>query len=282
MDGEGSKDDNAMHVSAVAHGDGLTVLQWRRLRGAFMRDPEDEIFTPKKTYRTIQLERAGKEIIMRAAHPGEPLQTIGSVVLEDMPDEVLAGLFISSHNPDIVEEANVWNVRIDQPVPDSYNPGRDGYLGCRLELLNVFDGKRKVIHEEPGRFEAPNWTPDGKKLIINKDGSLYRIPVEGGELEKINTGTANRNNNDHGISFDGKMLALSHHREGLPGGGSTVYVVPIEGGTPKQVTEAHTIILARMGAEQQGSVVCRSTRRKKLRHLQDCSKRRQRDQAYKQ
>ncbi len=114
-----SKDDNAMHVSAVAHGDGLTVLQWRRLRGAFMRDPEDEIFTPKKSYRTIQLERAGKEIIMRAAHPGEPLQTIGSIVLEDMPDEVLSGLFIGSHNPDVVEEANVWNVRIDQPVPDS-------------------------------------------------------------------------------------------------------------------------------------------------------------------
>ncbi|HMG89673.1 MAG TPA: hypothetical protein VK589_06425 [Chryseolinea sp.] len=235
----GSKDDNAMHVSAVAHGDGLTVLQWRRLRGAFMRDPEDEAFSPKKNYRTIQLERAGKEIIMRAAHPGEPLQTIGSVTLEDMPDEVLAGLFISSHNPELVEEANVWNVRIDQPVPDSYNPGREGYLGCRLELMNVFDGKRKVIHEESGRFEAPNWMPDGKKLIINKDGSLYKIPVEGGELEKINTGTANRNNNDHGISFDGKMLALSHHRDGLPGGGSTVYVVPIEGGTPKQITE-HT------------------------------------------
>jgi TolB protein len=233
-----SKDDNAMHVSAVAHGDGLTVLQWRRLRGAFMRDPEDEVFSPKKNYKTIQLERDGKEIIMRAAHPGEPLQTIGSVTLEDMPDEVLAGLFISSHNPDLVEEANVWNVRIDQPVPDTYNPGKEGYLGCRLELMNVFDGKRKVIHEEAGRFEAPNWMPDGKKLIINKDGSLYKIPVEGGELEKINTGDANRNNNDHGISFDGKMLALSHHRSGLPGGGSTVYVVPIEGGTPKQITEA--------------------------------------------
>jgi TolB protein len=233
----GSKDDDAMHISAVAHGDGLTVLQWRRLRGAFMRDPEDEVFSPKKNYRTIQLERSGDEITMRAAHPGEPLQTIGSVTLEDLPDEVLAGLFISSHNPDVVEEANVWNVRIDQPVSDAYNPGREGYLGCRLELMNVFDGKRIVIHEESGRFEAPNWMPDGKKLIINKDGSLYKIPVEGGQLEKINTGTANRNNNDHGISFDGKMLALSHHREGLPGGGSTVYVVPIEGGTPKQVTE---------------------------------------------
>ena len=32
-------DDNSPHASAVVHGDGLTVLQWRMLKGAFMRDP---------------------------------------------------------------------------------------------------------------------------------------------------------------------------------------------------------------------------------------------------
>jgi Tol biopolymer transport system component len=233
-----SKDDNAAHVTATVHGDGLTVLQWRRLKGAFMRDPQDEIFTPKKHYRTIQVERMGKEIIMRVAHPGEPLQTIGSVTLADMPDEVLAGLFIGSHNPEVVEEGRMWNVRIDQPVPDDYNPGSQGFaLGCRLETMDVFSGKRKVIYEEPGRFEAPNWMPDGKSLIFNKGGLLYKIPVGGGQLEKINTGQVTRNNNDHGISFDGKTLAISSHREGQPGGGSAVYTVPITGGEPKQVTE---------------------------------------------
>ncbi len=233
-----SKDDNAAHVTATVHGDGLTVLQWRRLKGAFMRDPQDEVFTPKKSYSTIQVERAGKEIIMRGAHKGEPLQNLGSVTLEDMPDEVMAGIFIGSHNADVLEEARVSNVRIDQPVADNYNAYREGFiLGSRLELMNVFDGKRKVIYEEPGRFEAPNWSKDGKTLIINKGGSLYKIPVAGGMLEKINTGDLNRNNNDHGISFDGKWIALSHHRDGLPGGGSTVYIIPSEGGTPRQLTD---------------------------------------------
>lgn len=232
-----SKDENASHVSAVVHGDGLTVLQWRKLKGAFMRDPQDEIFTPKKNYRIIQMERAGKKIIMRAAHAGEPLQELGSVIMEDMPEELLAGLFISSHNPDVVEEARVWNARIDRPFADDYNAYRQGFFGSRLEVMNVFDGKRKVIHEETGRFEAPNWMPDGKNLIVNKDGSLFKIPVTGGTFEKINTGTLARNNNDHGISFDGKMLAISHHQDGLPGGGSTIYVLPIGGGTPKQLTQ---------------------------------------------
>jgi TolB protein len=232
-----SEDESASHISAVAHGDGLNVLQWRALRGAYMRDPEDEIFAIKKGQSIIQLERAGNMIIMRAANWGEPLQIIGSHEMTNFKEEVLAGLFISSHNPDVIEEARVWNVRIDQPVAGNYNPGQQGYLGCRLEIINPFDGKRKVIYESAERFEAPNWMPDGKKLLFNMTGSLYKIPVEGGELEKLNTDFANQNNNDHGISFDGKLLAISHHREGLPGGGSTVYVLPLAGGTPKMVTE---------------------------------------------
>ena len=72
-----SEQEDAAHMSAVLHGDGLTVLQWRRLRGAFMRDPEDELFSIKKNVQIIQLERTGKTFIMRIANPGEPLQEIG-------------------------------------------------------------------------------------------------------------------------------------------------------------------------------------------------------------
>jgi TolB protein len=232
-----SLDDKASHYSAVLHGDGLTVLQWRPLRGAFMRDPQDEIFATKGNYQILQLERAGKRIILRAAHVGEPLQEIGSQEMTDMPGEVLAGLFICSHDPEITEEAKVWNVRIDKPVPDGYDPDDKGYIGCRLETMNVFDGTRKVIRESKGRFEAPNWMPDGTKLLFNEGGSLYTIPIDGGTPEKVNTGSANNLNNDHGISFDGKKLAISSHRPGLPGGGSTVYVLPLAGGTPRQITE---------------------------------------------
>ncbi len=232
-----STDESASHISAVAHGDGLNVLQWRALRGAYMRDPEDEIFALKKSQSIIQLERNGNLITMRAANWGEPLQIIGSHEMANFKEDVLAGLFISSHNPEVVEEAKVWNVRIDQPVAANYNPGQQGYLGCRMEIINPFNGRRKVIYEAVGRFEAPNWMPDGKKLLFNMDGSIYKIPVEGGELEKLNTDLVNRNNNDHGISFDGKLLAISHHRDGLPGGGSTIYVLPLTGGTPKMVTQ---------------------------------------------
>lgn len=232
-----SLDEDDMHVTGTVHGDGLTVMQWRTAKGREMRDPEDEIFTPKKNFTTIRLERTGKTVSMSAAHPGEPLQFIGAYTPEGLPDEVLVGIFVGSHNADVLEEAKVWNVRIDRAVPDNYSPNREGFLGSRLEIINVEDGTRKVIHEHKGRFEAPNWMPDGKKLLFNQDGSLWTIPTTGGTPEKFNTDFADRNNNDHGISFDGKMLAISHHRQGLPGGGSTVYVMPLKGGALKQITE---------------------------------------------
>ena len=229
--------ENNIQMSAVSHGDGLTVLQWRALPGALMRDPQDEIFAAKKNFQIIQLERSGKVFTMRVAHPGEPLQTVGSHTLEEMPDDVIGGVFICAHNENVVEEAKVWNVRIDKPVAEDYNPYRAGFIGSRLEILSLGDRSRRIIHESEGRLEAPNFMPDGKKLLYNADGFLFTLPVEGGTPQKLNTGFADRINNDHGISFDGKMLAISHQREGLTGGGSTIYVLPLQGGTPKQVTE---------------------------------------------
>ncbi len=232
-----SADDDSPHISAVLHGDGLTLMQWRNFKGASMRDPEDQMFAKGTGYEVLQIERSGRIIFIRAARAGEPLETIGSYEMINMTDEVLAGIFVCSHNPEIIEEAIVWNVRIDRPVGDNYNPGREGYLGCRLETMNVFDGKRKVIYEKAGRFEAPNWMPDGKKLLFNMDGLLWKIPVTGGEIEMLNTGSVKRNNNDHGISFNGKLLAISSTPEGERS--SAVYVVPLKGGEPKRITE-HT------------------------------------------
>lgn len=239
-----STDEGAASVNACKHYDGLTVLQWRPYRGMFMRDPEDEIFFAKKGGQTIQLQRIGKKITMWIAHPGEPLQFVGSHEMDGMKDDVLVGVYICSHDSNVLAHARVWNVRIDRQIVDEYSsnphvtptPIREE-LGSRLEILNLADGNRRVIRESPGRFEAPNWMPDGKKLLFNEKGSLYTISTDGGTPEKLNTGNVDHNNNDHVISFDGKKLAISSHREGLPGGGSTIYVLPLSGGDPKQITE---------------------------------------------
>ena len=153
------KTAEAAGINACSHLDGLTVMQWRPLRGAYMRDPEDEIFFPKKNFQIIQLERIGKTVTMRVAHWGEPLQTLGSHVMNDMKDTVLAGLYICAHDSNAMAEARVWNVRIDEPVPYEYNPDKQGYLGCRMETMNVFDGKRKKVAGKTGKSTDPGAVP---------------------------------------------------------------------------------------------------------------------------
>lgn len=238
-----STDEGAASMNACKHIDGLIVLQWRPYRGMFMRDPEDELFFSKNGGQTIQLQRIGKLLTMKIANPGEPLQMVGSYAMEALKDEVLAGLYILSHDSNAIAHAKIWNVRIDNPVINPYtsNPHvvampNNEILGSRMEIVDIEDGKRKVIKESTGRFEAPNWMPDGKRLLFNEGGSLYTIPVTGGTATKINTGSVAGINNDHLISFDGKMIAISGNGTSVSGGGSMVYTVPVQGGIPRLIT----------------------------------------------
>ena len=110
-----STDEKSIAMNAVEHGDGLTVLQWRSVTGENMKDPEGEIFFPDKSFEVVQLQRIGKRLIMRVGHVGGPLVTVGSHEMENMPEDALLGLFICSHDPEVTEEARVWDVHIEQP-----------------------------------------------------------------------------------------------------------------------------------------------------------------------
>lgn len=111
-------------------------------------------------------------------------------------------------------------------------------LESELVLLNVKTGKEKVILREKRHFEAPNWSRDGKFLIINSDGKLEKVSVKGVKLGIIDTGFADRCNNDHGLSYDGKWLIISHNdsRFTSPGGSSRIFILPVSGGIPRLVT----------------------------------------------
>lgn len=112
-------------------------------------------------------------------------------------------------------------------------------IESELILLDVQTGKETVILREKRHFEAPNWSRDGTFLIINANGFLEKINLQGKNLGKINPAFVNNCNNDHGLSFDGKTLVFSkNERELGNGANSRVYTVPLAGGTPKLATEA--------------------------------------------
>jgi len=78
----------------------------------------------------------------------------------------------------------------------------------RLEIYNVTTGKRKVVYEANDHFEAPNWAHDGNNLVFNSHGRLYRFDLTNETVQDINTDPAVNNNNDHGLSPDGKQLVF--------------------------------------------------------------------------
>ena len=109
------------------------------------------------------------------------------------------------------------------------------YIGSDLEILDVASGSRRTIYHTADSLQAPNWTRDGKALIFNRNGRLYRFDLKKGTPAELNTAFAIRNNNDHVLSFDGKMLAISHHVSEEQNE-SNVFTVPVQGGTPKRIT----------------------------------------------
>ncbi len=129
-------------------------------------------------------------------------------------------------------------------VPVSGLGQADRPIESSLRTVEIQSGRVETVYREVRHFEAPNWSPNGQFFIVNSAGRLYRLSVDGvGHLEEIPTGFANRLNNDHGISPDGKTLALSHHAEehitdpGQDWLASSIYVMPIEGSsTPVKVT----------------------------------------------
>jgi TolB protein len=229
-----SLDDDSAYADAVVHGDGLTSLQYRREKAG----PTEQVVSAVKGADFIQLERRGNSYTMSVARFGEPLN---ASTLPDLAlgDEAYVGLFLCSHNPDVVERAVFRDVRVIRPVKEGFTPYRD-YIGSLLEILDLETGRRQLVHRSAEPFEAPNWTSDGRALIYNTSGGsegrgrLHRFDLATRQSSVIDTGTAIRNNNDHVLSFDGHRLGISD--QSAADHQSAVYVLPSRGGTPRRVT----------------------------------------------
>jgi TolB protein len=96
-----------------------------------------------------------------------------------------------------------------------------------VTVYTVADGSTKVVYTAEGFYQAPNWSPDGKYLLLNSPGKLWKLWLDGGRIEPVDIGDVRGVNNDHGISKDGRWFAIS---------AGNVYVLPSSGGSPRQVT----------------------------------------------
>lgn len=106
-------------------------------------------------------------------------------------------------------------------------------MRSELAIYDLANGEVRSVLQTNRLIEAPNWTPDGKALIINGDGHLFCVALDAAAMVKIDTAFAVNCNNDHGLSPDGNTIVISDQTEH---GKSCIYILPINGGTPRKVT----------------------------------------------
>lgn len=224
-----SLEPGSAYADAAVHGDGLTSLQFRPEANALTQEVKSELKGPVR----IRIERRGNQFTLYAGNPGEELKAAGPATVT-LTDPVYVGLAVCSHDAGVLETALFSNLKIE-PLPRQAAQG--GRPGARSKI-SIYDLKTKsteVIFTDDKIWEAPNWSRDGKFLMVNSGGNLYRLPVDrkGAQPEKIDLGGITGCNNDHGISPDGRLIALSA-RAGGPG--SQVYIARADGSNAHLMT----------------------------------------------
>ncbi len=221
-----SLDANSPYVDVAQHGNGMTALQFRGAPGELTHEIEATQSMPTH----LLLEKRGDFFSLSLSNGSGAPQISGASIHIPTTGSFYVGIGVCSHEKDLVETAIFSNVKIGVPQVVAKTK-----LYSTLETVAIDSTDRRVTYVAPEHFEAPNWSRDGSYLLFNRDGLIQKLPVEGGAIEKINTGFATRCNNDHGISPDGLSLVISDQSQEQHN--SLVYTLPITGGTPRRITK---------------------------------------------
>ena len=230
-----SLDADSVYADVALHGKGLTSLQFRDEKGGITSEVESKTSAPAR----LRITRVGKYVYISLARQGSDVHFAGGSVRIALDGELYAGIGVCSHDKNVTEQATFSNVEIKNVSSGAGQPA----AYSSLETVTIATTIRHVIYLASNRFEAPNWSHDGSYFIFNRNGHLEKLPVAGGEPEIINTGFADKVNNDHGISPDSKELAISDNSQqtnaadGTAAHDSLVYLLPIAGGTPRRMTQ---------------------------------------------
>jgi TolB protein len=221
-----SLDGNSPAVDVARHGDGLTSLQFRLQPGADDHEVQSNVVAPQR----MRLEKRGDFFYAFVAGKDGNLHPSGASIKLPLSGEFYVGIGVCAHEKDATRTARFSHVRVEVllSVADA-----KPLLWSTLETVAIASTDRRVAYVAQAHFEAPNWSRDGSFFLFNQDGGIYKLAVDGDSPQRIPTGVQVLCNNDHGISPDGTMLAISDSTQLKK---SLVYTLPIAGGAPKQIT----------------------------------------------
>lgn len=113
------------------------------------------------------------------------------------------------------------------------------HMRSRLFIYNLRYGSSHLVYTADSIWEAPNWSPDGKYLIMNSQGGIYKFvlkPDGTATPQKLAIPADYRCNNDKALSPDGKKLAFSADLS--PHHGSQVFLADADGNNIQRMVSA--------------------------------------------
>jgi len=221
-------DADSPYADVALHGDGLTSLQYRTAKG----EETLEVQSSEKAPLRIRIERHGDQFTMYAGKSGENLARSGPVTVK-LGDPVYVGLGVCSHHANVLETGVFSNVSVE-PLTSAEKPRNPTNVRSKISIYDLATRSSQVVYAADQLWEAPNWSPDGKYLLANSGGVLYRFalrPDGSAQAEKINLDGSYNCNNDHGLSQDGKLLAFSATH--APSEESQVFLASSDGADPR-------------------------------------------------
>src|SRR6267142_877575 len=141
----------------------------------------------------MRIVKRGTYFTMSLGSADGELHLAGGSTRIALKEPFYVGIGVCSHDKDVVEKAVFSNVELKTAAPTT---AAASTLYSTLEIITVASTDRRVVYVAPERLEAPNWWPDGKTLLFNRNGHIERIAVTGQTPQIIDTGFAARCNND--------------------------------------------------------------------------------------
>ena len=162
-----SLDADSVYADVALHASGLTSLQFRDEKGALTREVQSNLSAPRR----LRIAKRGDYVYMSLANDGEP-KPAGGWLRIPLQGTFYVGLGVCSHDKDVVEQAVFSKVQLTETAPSE--AGKPA-LYSTLETITIDSADRRVAYLAPDRFEAPNWTRDGKAFLFNRDGHIEHL-----------------------------------------------------------------------------------------------------------
>src|SRR5207237_1196608 len=151
-------------------------VQYREEKGAATHEIQANVSAPKR----LRLVKRGAYFSMWLADKGGEFHLAGGSTRIALQEPFYVGVGVCSHDANVIEKAVFSNVYLNTEAQHAADESTATTVYSALEIVTVASRDRRVVYIVPERFEAPNWMPDGKTLLFNRNGRIEKIPATGG------------------------------------------------------------------------------------------------------